>query len=490
MRSLVNVAKRWSQNQRALAGTASIYAELPEKLRANLLDQIEVDDFLWIMMIQWAKLAAWHVRRSTKMTSQIERTYLTSKYDLQKGKSAKKVKAQLAAAVKGGSYGRHRILTQKATYQELPLLPMSSLRAVVESAYHPGEGRQLSDTQHYVSEFIRRVGLHKNTLKLLGGTAGGMSVAGATGTGTATAAAATAVGMMGGRLNSTSRFTQEMEKVLHECVLWDTNSLDDGYMRCMQLVHRGSLSDGSTPAQTASPSNIDRSAAAGAEPHSLPSDGPMAVLLGYNPELTFALVKSAFIAYQTAIKQFMEDVRPLLFPLSRICLTAYWLLCLQLVFHLEEIASPDLDAKYNAAAGLVQALGELFYPLEYSSYRVYAHEADCTSTRALDPDVRSSIEHTLQVLSPVQHLEALEELQRSVVDAQEVWQKWQSLVSLLAEMAVRETFVVALLCATPTNYAVVLRIALHHRSQQTLRCRTTPGTAAPRRTSTGPLCTA
>jgi hypothetical protein len=108
------------------------------------------------------------------------------------------------------------------------------------------------------------------------------------------------------------------------------------------------------------------------------------------------------------------------------------------VFHLEEIASPDLEAKYTTAVGLVQALGERFYPLDhdYSSYKIYAHEADCTSTRSMDPDMRTVIEHTLQTLSPMQHLEALEALPVKMQDGMEVWQKWQTLISLLAEMAV------------------------------------------------------
>jgi hypothetical protein len=108
------------------------------------------------------------------------------------------------------------------------------------------------------------------------------------------------------------------------------------------------------------------------------------------------------------------------------------------VFHLEEIASPDLEAKYNAAAGLVQALGERFYPIEqeYNSYKVYAHEADCTASRTMDLDVRLSVESSLQLLTPLQHLEALEGLRTSMLDSVELWQKWQALISLLAEMAV------------------------------------------------------
>jgi hypothetical protein len=207
---LVTVAKRWALGQRFLGGSHSIYTELPEKLRANPQEQAEVDDFLWIMMIQWAKLAAWQVKRSTKTTSQIERTYLTSKYDSQKGKSASRVHAHMTAAVKGGSYGRHQILSRKATYHALPLLPLGNLRSVVESAYHPGEGRQLTDLQHNVSTFVNRIGLKRNVLKLLAATEGGAAAT------TTSTAAASALNLLGGgvRITAGSKFTQEMEKLM------------------------------------------------------------------------------------------------------------------------------------------------------------------------------------------------------------------------------------------------------------------------------------
>jgi hypothetical protein len=293
---LITVAKRWALGQRFLGGSHAVYTELPEKLRTNAQEQAEVDDFLWVMMIQWAKLAAWQVKRSTKTTSQIERTYLTSKYDSQKGKSASRVHAHMTAAVKGGSYGRHQILSRKATYHALPLLPLGNLRTVVESAYHPGEGRQLTDVQHNVSAFVNRIGLKRNVLKLLAATEGG---AAATST---SSAAASALSLLGGgvRISTGSRFTQEMEKLMHECVLWDTNNLDENYARALQFIHTGKLL--APPLAAATGNDHEDDSLAG-----LP-EGSMAVLLGYNPELTHALVKATFVSYQTPIKQFMEEV--------------------------------------------------------------------------------------------------------------------------------------------------------------------------------------
>lgn len=64
---LVAVARRWALRQSALEGAISVYTDLTEKLRVNALGQAEVDDFLWIMVIQWAKLTAWFLARSAKM---------------------------------------------------------------------------------------------------------------------------------------------------------------------------------------------------------------------------------------------------------------------------------------------------------------------------------------------------------------------------------------------------------------------------------------
>lgn len=242
------------------------------------------------------------MKRSTKTTGQIEKNFLTSKYDAAKSKhSAKNAAAHINAAVKHGSYGRVKILTRKATFQELPLLPMSNLRTIVESAYHPGEGRQLSDTQHYVSSFVQRIGLQRNLLKML------MLPESAT---------AGANGALLSRLASTSKFTQEMEKLMHDCVLWDTNNLEEGYRKTLKFIDTGSLAV--TPGSVVEIDGEDRPV--------LP-EGAMIVLVGYNPELTHHIVKAAFVPYQHPIKVFLEEVRfPPIFRYISISLCVVYLI--------------------------------------------------------------------------------------------------------------------------------------------------------------------
>jgi hypothetical protein len=71
---LSNVAKSWSSQQQWLRGNIGVFADLPEKLRPDLQNRVDVDDFLWIMMIQWAKLEASHVKKCLARGSLIEKS--------------------------------------------------------------------------------------------------------------------------------------------------------------------------------------------------------------------------------------------------------------------------------------------------------------------------------------------------------------------------------------------------------------------------------
>lgn len=110
------------------------------------------------------------------------------------------------------------------------------------------------------------------------------------------------------------------------------------------------------------------------------------------------------------------------------------------------MASADMEAKHSAATALVQVLTDRLLPAEqqhgeeddrYHSYKLHLHEADCTSGRYMDVDVRITIEHTLQTLSPAAHQTGVDSLYGSMTDSIDLWQKWQALISLLAELAVR-----------------------------------------------------
>lgn len=111
--------------------------------------------------------------------------------------------------------------------------------------------------------------------------------------------------------------------------------------------------------------------------------------------------------------------------------------------HLETLASPDLENKYQTANSTFVALAERFQPLEfdYHSFSLYAHDADASSLRTMDQDVRTTVIHTATVLSAEEMLVAQKGFQQSADHYAEVWQLWQTLISLLAELAVSCLFV-------------------------------------------------
>ena len=110
----------------------------------------------------------------------------------------------------------------------------------------------------------------------------------------------------------------------------------------------------------------------------------------------------------------------------------------QFVHKLEEIASPELELKYQATTELFAALGEHVSGAEvdYVSYKLHAHEADCTALRCLDEDVRTCVEHLSPPLSAPQHALAVEALQQRLAESSALWEKWQALISLLTDLTV------------------------------------------------------
>ena len=80
---------------------------------------------------------------------------------------------------------------------------------------------------------------------------------------------------------------------------------------------------------------------------------------------------------------------------------------------------------------------------EFESFKIFLHEADCSSLRLLDGEVFTTVEHTQRTFTPNALKRAQMDLQQQFVTSEEVWQKWQAMISLLTELAVRFNFVSA-----------------------------------------------
>ena len=106
--------------------------------------------------------------------------------------------------------------------------------------------------------------------------------------------------------------------------------------------------------------------------------------------------------------------------------------------HLEALANPELESKYQTANNTFIILAELFQPLEfeYHSYSLYSHEADASALRLLDQDIRTTVIHTATVLSSTEATHAQKAFRGSIEQSANTWRMWQTLVSLVAELSV------------------------------------------------------
>lgn len=114
--------------------------------------------------------------------------------------------------------------------------------------------------------------------------------------------------------------------------------------------------------------------------------------------------------------------------------------------HLEALANPELESKYQTANNTFITLAELFQPLEfeYHSYSLYSHEADASALRVLDQDIRTTVIHTATVLSSAEMAQAQKAFHKSIEHNANTWKLWQTLISLLAELAVSFMFLLIL----------------------------------------------
>lgn len=385
-----------SVGSKVAAAGYTVYTELPEKLRVNAMGQAEVDDFLWIMMIQWAKITGWHVTRSVRMFATVEKSHPVNKMRRTSaygnttttaatttastgvngvvsglgnaamvavnsavaafsGGSRPMQQQQIAtpaAAASSGAYHRYHILTNKAACRVLPLLPSSNLKSMVESIYRPGEGAWLADAQFYISSYLSRIALHRANLKVpallrrpdsalltntnddaLPDSSRGSSNNNNNGSLSPRVNATNSRYTSSNNTTPPSKFSTEMLSMLKDCVLWDTNMLDDGYRNGLEFIHCANTSgnsDNNCDNSNSSSSNKTKdspkyqdSAAAVTSPTArkplmIPTlsspdmainTQPVVILVAFNPELSYAMARSVFAAYQGPIKSTLNKVQ-------------------------------------------------------------------------------------------------------------------------------------------------------------------------------------
>lgn len=446
MNLLTNVARRWSQFQPWLqtnSGT-SLYTEIPEKLAgSNTTDsygRVDVDDFLWVMMVQWAKLEAWHLLRSVNRGNLIEKSFPTNfgnKETSTHNEPGKQIATKGNDNDKDNANEDTNTTKRGVLSRRMSLLPLSNLKSMVESIYRPGEADNIADLRHYAAAYIqcirsRRVNppvplitpssenLHSSQLPTRFIQDGSEE------------AQITRKSMILGKLDT--KFGSELHKLLQECVLWDTNlcifNAHEGHYleknkAHMTIGHQDSTSMNNqiqTKAMLLSTSldpNESSSALIFSSKHNLQDENneeekktenifPRSTALqlielvneAVHPELLIATSKSMFYSYQAVIQGLLERIGE--------------------------------DPKYNDEIEVRQRVQAIrIHLLTISDFFQQKCEMIYISPRLYNLEQRISIEedeeHILNLWKERNHYTEIMEI---------AWNKLQSLISSIAELAV------------------------------------------------------
>ena len=149
----------------------------------------------------------------------------------------------------------------------------------------------------------------------------------------------------------------------------------------------------------------------------------------------------------------------------------------QVILRLEQVISPELDTKFQTAIDMFQAMTERFQEAdrEYNSYKAFLHEADSSSLRILDRDVRICVEHSHQTLTQNALKRVYTEIQHHARVSQDVWHNWKEFFSLLGELAVSNSSCIFLFahdsanvllcnkCFFPVIFLFRLQLSVKHR---------------------------
>lgn len=136
---LTKVAQKWTRSQDFLEGNESIYTDLVLKLKPNGSGQVEVDDFLWVIMMQWAKLAAWNVKRIITKSADAKRDLIAN-----------------AAMIQSKT---------RKTITSVPTLHLQDLKSLIESIY-PKSDNDTRDSQLFISSYVNKIAVNRSVLLL------------------------------------------------------------------------------------------------------------------------------------------------------------------------------------------------------------------------------------------------------------------------------------------------------------------------------------
>lgn len=299
------VAQRFASSQPWLKGKTSIYTDLPERLRSDSQGRLDVDDFLYIVLMQWAKLAHYHILRCTNRTAVFEQTLTADNgHVLNIDTSALIVNATvdsstlLKSAIKGNA--PEPPARQGAITRRISMMPLSNIKSIVESIYRPGEAADLADPLHYACSYIHCIRSRRNNIQKYDiAPEDDEEVRGEL-----------SVGVANGQMPTAkfwdARCGAEMSVLLKDCVMWDTN------LGIFQPETTAAAAAGNAGAKL-SRSNTPKTK----NPMVSADDGHLTVFIHtqpvkiYNavfPEIALATAKSAFASYQSPFNSLLNRI--------------------------------------------------------------------------------------------------------------------------------------------------------------------------------------
>ena len=194
---------------------------------------------------------------------------------------------ELVEAIKHGSYNRQRILEHKSQTRSLPLLPVSNLRSIVESVYRQEQGASVTDQHNFAYSYVHRIASNsRSALKVSAASSSSLLLS---------IDASSNVG-----ISDRSKFSQEMEKLLQDCVLWDTICLGISFNGALDLLS----SDTSVGiSSTNGRDNRTQDYHTGSNITSSSS-----LTLPFQPELSFSLIRTVFQAFDAPLRILHQTV--------------------------------------------------------------------------------------------------------------------------------------------------------------------------------------
>ena len=319
-RLVLRVLKRWATPQKLLYGNVSVYTDLIEKLKTNMWGEVEVDDVLWIVMIQWAKLASVVVKKSKSRSEVVEANHLDAIYTEEAEEEPAPVEP--AAPVPAGTLRKNKSIKFKpeaiAHLKLLPPLPISNLKSIVESIYRPGEGADLCDVQYFAANYLQRFGVQ--TVNRCVSSVPEANIGG-----------------------HDTHFAKEMEHFLKDCVLWDlVNGFGAGSGAkkvVLPSIEPPSGAESKTPTHKGKhvPATTATATGAAAKAKAKQDSEPLGTITPYifsqykmvwsvNPELSLSYAKKIFASYQTPANLLITKVSVIWFSLFHVNIYLFRLL--------------------------------------------------------------------------------------------------------------------------------------------------------------------